>query len=94
MWNRQIDAFDVDGLVEQVASTGAGYLLFTIDAFTSTGLTVAEVPTAAHRVAGNSTSRDGRQCPIRSPRPLSSEFFRKSSDSPPPLTYRVTASAM
>ena len=30
MWNRQIDAFDVERLVEQVASTGAGYLLFTI----------------------------------------------------------------
>lgn len=30
MWNRQIDAFDVDTLVEQVASTGAGYLLFTL----------------------------------------------------------------
>jgi len=30
MWNRQIDDFDVDGLADQVASTGAGYLLFTI----------------------------------------------------------------
>jgi alpha-L-fucosidase len=30
MWNRQIDAFDVDGLADQVATTGAGYLLFTI----------------------------------------------------------------
>jgi len=30
MWNRQIDAFDVDALAGQVASTGAGYLLFTI----------------------------------------------------------------
>lgn len=30
VWNRQIDAFDVDGLADQVASTGAGYLLFTI----------------------------------------------------------------
>jgi hypothetical protein len=29
-WNGQIDAFDVPGLVDQVASTGAGYLLFTI----------------------------------------------------------------
>lgn len=29
-WNRQVDAFDVPGLVEQVASTGAPYLLFTI----------------------------------------------------------------
>jgi hypothetical protein len=30
VWNRQIDAFDVDGLADQVASTGAGFLLFTI----------------------------------------------------------------
>jgi len=30
MWNRRIDAFDVDALAEQVASTGARYLLFTI----------------------------------------------------------------
>ena len=30
MWNRQVDAFDVDGLVDQLASTGARYLLFTI----------------------------------------------------------------
>ncbi len=30
MWNRQIDAFDVEGLADQIASTGAGYLLFTI----------------------------------------------------------------
>lgn len=30
MWNRQIDAFDVAGLADQIASTGAGYLLFTI----------------------------------------------------------------
>jgi len=30
MWNRQVEAFDVDGLVDQVASTGAKYLLFTI----------------------------------------------------------------
>ena len=30
MWNKQIDAFDVKGLVDQVASTGAKYLLFTI----------------------------------------------------------------
>lgn len=29
-WNAQIDAFDVPGLAAQVASTGAGYLLFTI----------------------------------------------------------------
>ena len=29
-WNKQVDAFDVAGLVEQVASTGAGYLLFTL----------------------------------------------------------------
>lgn len=29
-WNQQVDAFDVPGLVDQVASTGAGYLLFTI----------------------------------------------------------------
>ena len=29
-WNRQIDAFDVDGLVERIASTGAKYLLFTL----------------------------------------------------------------
>jgi hypothetical protein len=30
MWNRQVDAFDVEGLADQVASTGAKYLLFTI----------------------------------------------------------------
>jgi alpha-L-fucosidase len=30
MWDAQIDAFDVDGLVQQLASTGAKYLLFTI----------------------------------------------------------------
>ena len=30
MWNKQIDTFDVAGLADQVASTGAGYLLFTI----------------------------------------------------------------
>ena len=30
MWNRQIDAFDVQGLADQLASTGAKYLLFTI----------------------------------------------------------------
>ncbi len=30
MWNRQVDAFDVEGLAEQIASTGAKYLLFTI----------------------------------------------------------------
>ena len=29
-WNAQIDAFDVEGLVTQVASTRAKYLLFTI----------------------------------------------------------------
>jgi hypothetical protein len=29
-WNQQVDAFDVPGLVEQVASSGAKYLLFTI----------------------------------------------------------------
>lgn len=29
-WNAQVDAFDVPGLADQVASTGAGYLLFTI----------------------------------------------------------------
>jgi hypothetical protein len=29
-WNEQVDRFDVPGLVEQVASTGAKYLLFTI----------------------------------------------------------------
>lgn len=29
-WNRQVDAFDVPGLADQIASTGAGYLLFTI----------------------------------------------------------------
>lgn len=29
-WNRQVDAFGVPGLVEQIASTGAKYLLFTI----------------------------------------------------------------
>jgi hypothetical protein len=29
-WNQQIDAFDVPGLADQVASTGAKYLLFTI----------------------------------------------------------------
>ncbi|NQT87666.1 alpha-L-fucosidase [bacterium] len=30
MWNKQIDAFNADALAEQVASTGAKYLLFTI----------------------------------------------------------------
>jgi hypothetical protein len=29
-WNEQVDAFDVAGLVRQLASTGARYLLFTI----------------------------------------------------------------
>ena len=29
-WNRQVDAFELDGFVEQVVSTGAGYLLFTV----------------------------------------------------------------
>lgn len=29
-WNQQVDAFDVPGLVRQLASTGAKYLLFTI----------------------------------------------------------------
>ncbi len=30
MWNKQVDAFDVTGLADQVASTGAKYLLLTI----------------------------------------------------------------
>ena len=30
MWNQQVDAFDVNGLADQLASTGARYLLFTI----------------------------------------------------------------
>ena len=30
MWNEQVDAFDVEGLVNQLASTGAKYLLFTL----------------------------------------------------------------
>ena len=30
MWNRRIDAFDVEAFADQVASTGAKYLLFTI----------------------------------------------------------------
>jgi hypothetical protein len=30
MWNQQVDAFDVDGLVQQLTSTGARYLLFII----------------------------------------------------------------
>jgi alpha-L-fucosidase len=30
MWNEQVDAFDVAGLVDQLASTGAKYLLFTL----------------------------------------------------------------
>lgn len=30
MWNKQVDEFDVNGFVEQLASTGAKYLLFTI----------------------------------------------------------------
>ena len=30
MWNRQVDAFDAAGLAEQIASSGAKYLLFTI----------------------------------------------------------------
>jgi sialate O-acetylesterase len=29
-WNQQVDAFDVEGLANQLASTGAKYLLFTI----------------------------------------------------------------
>jgi hypothetical protein len=29
-WNQQVDAFDVPGLVDQLASTGAKYLLFTV----------------------------------------------------------------
>ena len=29
-WNKQVDAFDVAGFVDQLASTGAKYLLFTI----------------------------------------------------------------
>ncbi|MBN1361813.1 MAG: hypothetical protein JW993_14550 [Sedimentisphaerales bacterium] len=29
-WNQMVDAFDVDGLAEQVASTGAAYYLLTI----------------------------------------------------------------
>jgi hypothetical protein len=29
-WNKQVDAFDVPGFVEQLASTGTRYLLFTI----------------------------------------------------------------
>ena len=30
MWNRQVDAFDAEGLAEQLASAGTKYLLFTI----------------------------------------------------------------
>jgi len=30
MWNKQVDAFDVAGLVDQLASTGTKYLLFTL----------------------------------------------------------------
>jgi len=30
MWNKQVDTFDVAGLADQLASTGAKYLLFTI----------------------------------------------------------------
>ncbi len=30
MWNKQVDAFNVPGLADQIASTGAKYLLFTI----------------------------------------------------------------
>jgi len=30
MWNKQVDAFNVQALAEQIASTGAKYLLFTI----------------------------------------------------------------
>ena len=30
MWNKQVDAFDVNGLADQLASAGAKYLLFTI----------------------------------------------------------------
>ncbi len=29
-WNKQVDAFDVQGLADQIASTGAKYLLFTL----------------------------------------------------------------
>jgi len=30
MWNRQVDAFDVEFFANQVAATGARYVLFTI----------------------------------------------------------------
>ena len=30
MWNRQVDAFDAEGLAEQLASAGTKYLLFTL----------------------------------------------------------------
>ena len=30
MWNEQVDAFDVEGLTNQLASTGAKYVLFTL----------------------------------------------------------------
>ncbi len=30
MWNQQVDAFDVTGLADQLAATGAKYLLFTL----------------------------------------------------------------
>ena len=29
-WNKQVDGFDVSGFVDQLASTGAKYVLFTI----------------------------------------------------------------
>jgi hypothetical protein len=29
-WNKLVDGFDVEGLAEQIESTGAGYLIFTI----------------------------------------------------------------
>jgi len=29
-WNRRVDGFDIDAFVEQIAATGAGYVIFTV----------------------------------------------------------------
>jgi alpha-L-fucosidase len=57
-WNKQVDAFDVEGLVRQVASTGAKYLLFTIGQ--NSGHYVA--PNAAYdRIVGIRPSKCSRR---------------------------------
>ncbi|NUQ64749.1 MAG: alpha-L-fucosidase [Pirellulales bacterium] len=58
MWNRQVDAFDAAALAEQVASTGAGYLLFTLGQ--NSGHYCA--PNAAYdRIVGISPSKCSRR---------------------------------